>query len=276
VVKIETPPRRGVVLGAALSLVVLLVVLVVVLPGGSRRAAPTGRTPTPTPQVTDPGGTSPQAPIDPAAPFAGSQAAGWESGIAGLAMPPAKPVPGFSAAEVAEALELAKRHVELSRLDRQAIAGGRPRALLALLDPTSVDHAILLEQLRKPTQARSVVHQVTRFDPAETRLHGSEIKLKGTATVVPSPSGDEFGVVLEYAVVYAVRRVGATPPEIDRVMIRQQAELSTYRSRAATPGTVWIAAQSDEAVGVHCDVADGFLHPVYESEPERADDADCA
>ena len=202
--------------------------------------------------------------IDPAHPFAGSPAADYPSGIAGLRLPPAKRVGSFSAKEVGQALGLARRYFAASRLDPEVIAGAYPTDVIALLDPESKDTG-LRDALRQPRTGDGPTQYVTRVDPRQDVLHGSVIKVNGTATV-RAVSPHELVVTVEALVVYAFRRVDGTP-EVTRVVLRVRQELSTFRGMVTTPGTVWRGKSSTTWAGVLCTTTeDGYLHPAYEGE----------
>jgi hypothetical protein len=222
-------------------------------------AAPTAALPTSTPSPERTWGA------DPDQPFAGSPAAAWPDGIAGLAVPSAKAVGTFSAKEVTAALRDARRYVAASRLDPKVLGGANPAALLDLLDPENSGRRDLIADLKHPTAARNPAYVVTRFDPRGTRLHGSVIKLKGTAKLSVR-SRDELVVTLDYSVVYAVRKNGSVPPEVTRVLLREQAELSTVHRRDKARTKVWVTNSAAYFAGVECEAADGFVHPTYESD----------
>jgi hypothetical protein len=260
---------------AGLTVAVVLVALLVLLlldPGrfrsvldfrsGDPVTGPRGAPPAPGSQV---------AAIDPTHPFAGSPAAAWPAGVAGLKLPAAERVGSFPAAEVAQALDLAKRYVAATRLDPKVVAGQYPTGVFALVDPKNTGFRNqLADALRRPGAGRDPASYVTRLDPRLDVLHGSIIKVNGTATVRERSPG-ELVVSTESLIVYAVRRV-APPSEVTRVVLREQLELLTYHDRDATAGKVWPGSGQATWAGAWCTSPDGYLHPEYLSEWRRSSD----
>jgi hypothetical protein len=72
------------------------------------------------------------APTDP---FAGTPAAVYPKGAAGITMPTAKAVTGFTAAQVDAALNQVRKALIAGRLDDMMLAGHNPSRLIALLAP---------------------------------------------------------------------------------------------------------------------------------------------
>jgi hypothetical protein len=219
------------------------------------------------PRNTPPAGSS-KIVIDPAHPFAGSPAANYPAGIAGLRMPAAKQAGAFSAKEVALALNLTRRYFAATRLDPKVIAGQYPTGVFALFEPHGAE---LLDPLRRglrhPTATDDPTLYVTRLDPRQDVLHGSVVKVNGTATVrVGTP--DQLIVSIDVLVVYATRRVDG-PQEVTRVVLRQQQDLHTFHhnGRNMTPGLIWPGASALGWSGVTCE-SDGYAHPQYPSEWE--------
>ncbi|MEU4159439.1 hypothetical protein [Actinoplanes sp. NPDC026670] len=68
-------------------------------------------------------------------PFADTPAASYPKGAAGISLPAAKAVTGFSAAQVSAALQQVRRAMIASRLDSTMLTGHDPDELLALLAP---------------------------------------------------------------------------------------------------------------------------------------------
>jgi hypothetical protein len=70
-------------------------------------------------------------------PFAGTPAANYPKGTAGITLPPAKAVPGFSAKQVAADLAKVRTALIASRLDPRMVDRHDPSGLVKLLAPTS-------------------------------------------------------------------------------------------------------------------------------------------
>ncbi|MFI6073847.1 hypothetical protein ACIA5C_19965 [Actinoplanes sp. NPDC051343] len=122
-----------------LAVVVAALVVVAVVPGlrsavaGNREASgayPTESVPSGISVTT----TAKAVPTDP---FAGSPAAHYPKGAAGITMPAATKVAGFSAAQVGAALKDVRAAMIAGRLDPQMLVGHKPDKFLGLLAPNS-------------------------------------------------------------------------------------------------------------------------------------------
>jgi hypothetical protein len=122
-----------------LAVVVAALVVVAVVPGlrsavaGNREvsgAYPTESVPSGISVTT----TAKAVPTDP---FAGSPAAHYPKGAAGITMPAATKVAGFSAAQVGAALKDVRAAMIAGRLDPQMLVGHKPDKFLGLLAPNS-------------------------------------------------------------------------------------------------------------------------------------------
>src|SRR5215472_16507105 len=190
--------KRGGRRSGTLALVVLLVVTGGLIWLGYTHSAPSGQQ-----EVAGPPPLTPSAglataaaapsplgtitPVDlfagpPADPFAGTPADGWADGAAGIVPPPARPVGGFSAAQVAAAYATTRKLLIAANLDRQTLLGGPPTAFAKLL--TARQRAEFLDGLNKkgvhkggyPVSTRK---WVASFAPGSAKLVGNVIKVHG-------------------------------------------------------------------------------------------------
>ena len=262
---------------AALTVILVLVgllVLVVQDPGRFRSALNFGPATAPANGDSAAGASPrPRVPsIDPAHPFAGSPAADWPAGIAGLKLPSAGRVGSFSAAQVATMVNLTKRYIAATRLDPKVIAGEYPTGVFAVVDPESTDFQTRLrDALRRPATSRDPVSYITRLDPRLDMLHGSVVKVNGIVNVRERLRG-ELVVTTDSLIVYAVRRA-APASEVTRVVLREQLEFVSFAlytpARGASPVSgrvIWS--------GASCAAPDGYLHPVYPSKRKDVGDTD--
>lgn len=93
------------------------------------------------------------APVTPTLerPFAGSPAARWADGAAGIVLPKAMPVGSFSKAQVEQALRQTKELLVDANLDPATLRGGRPETALGVIDPLQTGVVDRLNTaLRKP------------------------------------------------------------------------------------------------------------------------------
>ncbi|WP_143446460.1 hypothetical protein [Kibdelosporangium aridum] len=127
--------------------------------------------------------------VDLAQPFAGTPAAGWSDGEAGILMPPATEMNGFSAQKATEALTAARKAFIAAYLDRQVIQDGNVELLAALFAPD------IRAEERADTTNR------VRIAPPFKLLPVSP-KVTGTMTVESGEKG-ELNIRAGYSVAYA-------------------------------------------------------------------------
>ncbi|MEU0407080.1 hypothetical protein ABZ307_04515 [Streptomyces griseorubiginosus] len=268
--------RRGLwgVLGVAVAVVVAVVaVKPSLVPGdlfGSGTSSSESAAASPLPQETAaptaaPGAVDPELPtLDD--PFAGSPAKQWADGEAGIVVPKAKPVAGQSAAKVGQALELTRKLLVESNLDTGTLRGERPTGALSLLDPKQDDVLKRLKTgLSKPDKDHDPLSMFSRFDPAEVRLVGDVVKLRGRMTF---KAGEHASVAVhaDYTFVYPVVRTDGTT-EVTRTIVRRvlDVELPDPTKYQVTPGRLTVLRYDESAGNTSCDVYDGFLHPEFPS-----------
>ncbi|GAA4586270.1 hypothetical protein BJY16_007848 [Actinoplanes octamycinicus] len=112
----------------------------------------------------------------PTSPFEGTAAANYPIGEAGITLPPAKAVTGFSAAQVTEALTDVRTALIVARLDHDMIVEHRTAGFLRLLAPNS---RTTVEKWIKDNTASNVV---TRIDPAVKLDPRNEPRVSGRVT----------------------------------------------------------------------------------------------
>lgn len=122
-----------------LAVVVAALVVVAVTPSLRSRLAGDGVAAGAYPTASVPSGisgttTASAAPTDP---FAGTPAARYPKGAAGISMPAATKVAGFSAAQVGADLQDVRAAMIAGRLDPRMLTGHQPDRFLALLAPNS-------------------------------------------------------------------------------------------------------------------------------------------
>ncbi|MDI2127116.1 hypothetical protein [Yinghuangia seranimata] len=204
-------------------------------------------------------------PVDPAQPFKGSQSEGWANGADGIVPPAAADANGFSADEVRAALGLTKDLLVAGNLDRATLNGGFPQSYLDVLAPGS-DFAVRLRaDLARPHGPHDdPVDWVTRFDPAQTRLIGPVVKVRGSMTYTVDSAGT-LRIHASYAFVYAVApNGGAGRP--DRTMVRRELDTAVYKAsspKRAPSGTIRLETINTRAYSAACGPVDGYLHPLF-------------
>ena len=203
-------------------------------------------------------------------PFLGTPANGWADGAAGIVAPPAEPVGGFTAAQVAAAYATTGELVAAASLDRQTLLGGPPVALERLLTAgqrATFKAGLGAQGLGKDGRPLSTRSWVASFAPGTAQLDGSMIKVSGTmnAVVVSEPGRQVLRVVVNYAFVYAVE-----PPrnstDWTRVVTHQYGSVDFARwddsHGALEPLDKTVV---DPVSGVACGRADGYIHPAFPS-----------
>ncbi|MDI2127407.1 hypothetical protein [Yinghuangia seranimata] len=212
-------------------------------------------------------------PIDPDVPtrdhpFAGSPAINYADGAAGLALPEAKPVAGYTAAEVRTALERSQRMVELANLDPATLRGEFPTGLVDLIDPADPLVAAFRKAFTTPSRDDNALNWVTRFDPKEIELVGPVVKVSG----IMSYKLDDDGVLTvdaDYSFVYPVAKPGST--EVTRALVRRTLTTKLFKRgkyRATKDGTLWLHLTDRDLTNSDCArYGDGFMHPTFASDP---------
>ena len=200
-----------------------------------------------------------QSTLSPANPFLGPPANGYADNAAGIVLPAAAAKGNFTRTEVAAALQTARAYLIAADLDRTTLLGRSGAKAGALLDPHG-SRQDLNAALRNPTADNDPLNYLTRFDPTETRLVGSVIKLHGTTTYF-ARGADELVVHMDYLSVYPVQRPRGGP--VTRVVVRHVYNLSIWHHRDVTRGTLWLGEASSYAAGVACATTHGYLHPQW-------------
>jgi hypothetical protein len=109
-------------------------------------------------------------------PFAGTPAANYPKGRAGITLPPAKAVPGFSAKQVAADLAKVRTALIASRLDPRMIDRHDTSGLVKLLAPTSQAFA------KKQFGTEYGLSLVTWIDPRTPLDSGEQPRVSGRVT----------------------------------------------------------------------------------------------
>lgn len=203
-------------------------------------------------------------------PFAGSPALNYADGAAGIVLPEVKPAKGYTATQVQSALQVTRDLLIAANLDPAALRGETPAAFRALVDPQQDD---LLDEL-EAAYARSTVDNdplvtITRFNPQETELVGSVIKVSGIMAYALDDEG-MLTVTADYSFVYPVAKAGQADSEVTRTLVRRTLETKVYKGpnyKPSTKGRVWMSWRNADFANTSCDINDGFLHPQYASDP---------
>ncbi|MEV5985851.1 hypothetical protein AB0L85_12615 [Streptomyces sp. NPDC052051] len=270
--------RRWALLGVPVALAVAVVALKPsLLPGdlfgsGDREAA-AAPLPEETAAPTAPPTSDPGVPTL-ARPFAGSPAARWADGEAGIVLPKATPVGSVSAKQVEQALRQTRTLLIEANLNPATLRGKRPTDALDLIEPRQKDlHEDLDTALRKPDKGHDPLGMFSRFDPAEVRLAGDVVKTRGRITF---EKGRDAAVTVhaDYTFVYPVVGADRGAKEVTRTVVRRvlDVELTDPSRYRVTPGKISVLRYDLDIGNSACDVYDGYLHPQFaSSHPAGAD-----
>jgi len=208
--------------------------------------------------------------VPPADPFAGTAADHWADGAAGIVVPAARPVGGFSRAQVSAAYETTRQLLIAANLDGRTLLGGAPTAFAKLL--ARGQRAVFLAGLNKTGVTRggepvSTRTWVASFAPGSTELVADVIKVHGTMSARAAPgSGDKvLAVDVDYLFSYAVEPPH-DPSDWTWVTDHVQGGFDFAPSGASGALEPWDRTVITNS-GIHgCGAADGYIHPAYPSD----------
>ena len=206
-------------------------------------------------------------------PFAGSPAAGYADGAAGIVPPRARPAGTYPAAAVAAAYTTVRKLLIAAYLDSRTLRGGSPDSFARLLIPqqrTQFVHDLSLPGADSHGAARSSRAEVFSFAPGTTQIAGSVIKVHGRmwAGQASANGRPALRIWTSYVFVYPVERPG-DPSTLIRVVTHNYAAVE-FGQWDDPGGAVepWLyewpgGGTADD----RCDVADGFVHPAFPNGP---------
>ena len=248
--------RTALVAGnAALAVLVLAVLVLVVRSGLAESSGDDNVAAYPTQSV--PGGISAtsSASAAPTDPFAGTSAANYPKGAAGITLPTAKAVTGFTAAQVTAALRKVRAALVAGRLDRSMLVGHDPGKFLALLAPSNRD------DVGKWFKSATFDVVATWIDPAVRLDGGEQPRVSGRVTYasIRVDGIQTLRVTTNFVWVYAFE--GADHPlAVEHDETRWDFP-STKNLRAGDKG-MWIGGTKAYGAGVDCAAAaKGLLAP---------------
>jgi hypothetical protein len=201
-------------------------------------------------------------------PFAGSQAAPYADGAAGIVLPAAHPVGPYTSTQVASAYATVKNLLVAADLNVPTLYGYQPTAFGSLL--ISQQRSYFYAHLTKPVRPKKGQPWLTRtwvtsFAPG-TQLVGSIIKVHGapmTATVVRANGHPALQIFANYLFVYAVEQQGQ-PDSGVRVVAHETATVQF--AQWYDPGgslQPWVYAMGASYANAQCGTTDGFVHPAF-------------
>lgn len=197
-----------------------------------------------------PGGSVPA--VSPSAPFAGTAAAGYGSGIDGLKVPETvHGIGGYTEREVEAGYDTAAAFLVDSALEPQTVTGGDVRAVLDLLDPGQADQ--FKSSLSAPAAdgTREVTGWLVRFDPdpaVRVELVGDDDGIRVSGSWTASETGDKrLEIIADHTYVYAIR--GSSDPSRSVSLFTVRRQLRFHFDHAELRGHHIEVAQADIAAG---------------------------
>ncbi|MFD5771221.1 hypothetical protein ACFWIN_36045 [Streptomyces sp. NPDC127049] len=264
-------PRRGKGWYVAGLVAALALLVVAVDPGGfigwsdgPDRAA----TATPLAQETARPEQAPPADEDGRAtladPFRGSPAARWANGTAGITVPAAAATGWMTKAEVERALTDTRDFLAAAGLDPAVLRGGRPEKAIALMNPHQKDVTTFVSTaLSTPGEEHDPLMLFSRFDPAQARLVGDEVRTRGRLTYRAGKRG-AVEVTADVTSVYPVAPAGGGD-EVVRVIVRRETVVSwDDPSKVVTEkGTFTLVSYKLDMTNGGCGAPTGYFRPVF-------------
>ncbi|MFI8372041.1 hypothetical protein [Streptomyces sp. NPDC085466] len=199
-----------------------------------------------------------------AEPFRGSPAARWASGTAGVTVPAAKATGWMTEAEVGRALTATRDFLAASGLDPAVLRGARPEKAIALMNPHQKDVAdFVAAALSTPGEEHDPLMLFSRFDPAQARLVGDEVRTRGRLSYREGKLG-AVEVTADVTHVYPVAPAGGGD-EVVRVIVRRETVLSwDDPSKVATEkGTFTLLSYKLDMTNGGCGASTGFFRPTF-------------
>ncbi|MER5604832.1 hypothetical protein AB0F93_21410 [Micromonospora tulbaghiae] len=262
--------RRARRLTAALGVVLLLAAAAGATGYGYRQL----RRPAAAPSPAVTGAPATAGPTVPPDVFAGTPAADWPAGAAGIVLPPARPTGGFTGAEVSAGLARVRAAMLTARLDPAFMTGGSPAPLLRHVAPAA------RESVRKDWSTETIATYATRLAP-DARLTPDQPRTKGRFTYRAVRQADGvrmLEVTSNFVWVYGFRDLASRSGHSvvvlhDEIVWR----LPHAGDVARADRGLWLHRMSSYGSGVDCDavklglIRPGGLDPAGIGSPEDPD-----
>jgi hypothetical protein len=201
-------------------------------------------------------------------PFAGTPAEAYLAGSAGIAIPDARPVAGYSRSQVAAAYKQTRRLLIAANLDPATLRGGNPQAFSRLLTPA--ERSYFLRGLGRTGvwrdgTARSTRTWVTSFKPGTTEFVGTVIKVHGilSASTASDAGRPVLRIHFNVLFVYPVQQPGQPDSRLRIVShVIGNADFALWGG-ASGPLQAWWRPGGGGTAGARCGTSDGFVHPAF-------------
>ncbi|MFF2777143.1 hypothetical protein ACFVU3_19825 [Streptomyces sp. NPDC058052] len=199
-----------------------------------------------------------------AEPFRGSPAARWASGTAGITVPAAEATGWMTRQEVGRALARTRDFLAASNLDPGVLRGGRPAKATALMNPHQKDvTAFVATALSTPGEEHDPLMLFSRFDPAQARLVGDEVRTRGRLSYREGKRG-AVEVTADVTYVYPVAPAGGGD-EVVRVVVRRETVVSWDDPSEVTTekGTFTLLSYKLDMTNGGCGAPTGHFRPEF-------------
>jgi len=198
--------------------------------------------------------------------FADSPALGWADNEAGFVLPKAAALNGVSRSEVAAGYQVAEKVMAAGNLDATVLDGGSTRDFTTLIDPSDGIVKELDAWTAHPSYQNDPTLLVTRFNPADTRLLGHTVKVRGSMS---AKAGPHHGIVLltaDYIFVYAVGPASGAASEDTRVTVHRTVrfEVVDPADYESVAGKAWIDEYASSSSNIQCYRYDGYIEPGFD------------
>ncbi len=122
------------------------------------------------------------------------------------------------------------------------------------------------EALKRPSARNDPLTLFSRADPAELRLVGDVVKVRGRMWVEASSRyPGQVDVKTDYSFVYPFVQAKPGAEQVERTVVRREATFAIADPRLwrATPGMLRLVEFRSDYANYDCGRKDGFLHPVF-------------
>jgi hypothetical protein len=223
-----------------------------------------------------PGSAAPPDPLGPPKdPFTGTPADNWADGAAGIVLPKAEPVGGYTAQTVESAYEITKKLLVAAYLNQQTLLGGPPTAFEDLLSAAQLPwfksnlNKKGLDKQGYPVSSRTMVMS---FAPGDAQLIGSVIKVHGTMSAQAAEQSGQpvLDIKIDYIFVYPVEPPGH-PTEWMRIVSEAvwSVDFGNWQGDPS-PFEPWVQTTGGDDAGGFCGEPDGYTHPDYPNSGQTA------
>ncbi|MFF9148224.1 hypothetical protein ACF1BN_25565 [Streptomyces sp. NPDC014861] len=197
-------------------------------------------------------------------PFRGSPAARWANGTAGITVPAAKATGWMTEPEVERALTATRDFLAAAGLDPAVLRGGRPEKAIALMNPHQKDVTTFVSTaLSTPSEEYDPLMLFSRFDPAQARPVGDEVRTRGRLTYREGERG-AVEVTADVTSVHPVAPAGGGD-EVVRVVVRRETIVSwDDPSKVVTEkGTFTLLSYKLDMTNGGCGAPTGYFRPEF-------------